>query len=498
MLFEELFLEKTDLQKFLMFRVLKTIDANSFTINDISTALNLSYQQTYNAFQDLLTDMRVLDKNIDKNVGRHKLMSQDSFHVTLDRYRLFLLKHSLVFQFVDYLVQHANPTIDNFCETQFVSKSTLLRKTAALKKFMNRYSLRFSYTHLRIIGDERNIRLLLFTFYWIGFHGIEWPINEFSFKDMFRNYQRIDMKSNDIIVELQEVLMLGICRTRVEHGYLIHNGSDFDLLTHNNATFEKLSFAEDVIPGLSKNQSLNEHKFFFFSRYITISFSPEFSDQSQEFYKHFATENNTVWKFTQNFMTYLVQYSVPEKQSKIINDRQLTTNVLRLAMAAEVLQEDHPKLMDFYSHEHPEYEQSNLFQIIRNYFQTIKTNPDFKIIYSCHKSLAHYLYYLLIPYLRQFEKKQIVKVRLLMENNDLLTRDVSVFLRDISIVQVLDNKASFEDADLIVTTVDDVSHYLGVKFPDDKKIVHWNLDAQDSDFYSLYMKIKHTYLTKLT
>ncbi|MCI1283500.1 MAG: hypothetical protein LKG24_02740 [Lacticaseibacillus songhuajiangensis] len=46
MIYEQLFLDTSDLQKFQMYRALKTIDESGFTINDLSNKLHVSYQQS--------------------------------------------------------------------------------------------------------------------------------------------------------------------------------------------------------------------------------------------------------------------------------------------------------------------------------------------------------------------------------------------------------------------------------------------------------------------
>lgn len=70
------------------------------------------------------------------------------------------------------------------------------------------------------------------------------------------------------------------------------------------------------------------------------------------------------------------------------------------------------------------------------------------------------------------------------------------FLDRISIARILDQNASPADADLILTTID--AHAPLIKQLTQRRlpVLHWRLDAQESDYYSLYLKIKTIYAAK--
>lgn len=165
LIFEEMFFSKADSEKFRMFRVLNTLDDQSFTLNDIGTQMNMSYQKTYNIYQGLLDDMGLIDPSIKYEKINKKDITSDSFPVPIDMYRLFLLKESIVFQAFDYAFQTQKPAIDEFCNAHFISKSTLLRKMAPLRKHMKQYGITISTTNLKFEGDERCIRFFLFCIY---------------------------------------------------------------------------------------------------------------------------------------------------------------------------------------------------------------------------------------------------------------------------------------------------------------------------------------------
>lgn len=490
MLFEELFLEKADQQKFQMFRVLKTTDATSLTINDISDRLHLSYQQAYNTFQDLLRDMQALDDSLSPTTGRQELLSQHTFKISLDQYRIFLLEQSLVFQFIDYLFQAPNPTVADFCERHFVSKSTLLRKSTPVKHFMAHYSLRFSYTHLKIMGNEMNIRYFLFIVYWIGFHGIKWPLNDFSEADIRDAYLEKNPEHQDFIITLQRVLLLGIIRIRVSRGCLIQDKRAFDLITAENPAFTQLSFPDRFLPTLPAAKQQIEKKFFFFAQASLITSAPDYNQRETNLINYFKTQNNPLWQLALALLNHLAQaYQTTLKT----DDNPVMASLLRALMTTAIIQENYPKIIEFLQYNADEYEKSPICKVIADFFTLPQVKNKLPHLYRKRQVLSQYLCYLLHPQLQQFEIQKTVKVWLVVENSDLLTANLLYFLDRISIARILSQNASPADADVILTTIDPQAPLIKQLAQRRLPVLHWRLDAQEGDYYSLYLKIKAIY-----
>ncbi|WP_262316626.1 hypothetical protein [Lacticaseibacillus parakribbianus] len=95
MRFEEIFLEKADLQKFEMYRTLVSQHGEPLTITDLSGRLGLSYQQSYNVFQELSRDMADLD-GATKAAVKHTLTRGEPV-LPVDVYRAKLLEGAIAF-----------------------------------------------------------------------------------------------------------------------------------------------------------------------------------------------------------------------------------------------------------------------------------------------------------------------------------------------------------------------------------------------------------------
>ncbi|WP_156321582.1 hypothetical protein [Lacticaseibacillus saniviri] len=74
-----------------------------------------------------------------------------------------------------------------------------------------------------------------------------------------------------------------------------------------------------------------------------------------------------------------------------------------------------------------------------------------------------------------------------------------LFLRDINIVNILPDEAPIEAADLIITSMDDLDEFneYNPDVADDQAVLNWNIDSTETDFYNLYIRIKHIFLNKV-
>lgn len=160
MSYEAIFFEKSDLQKFEMFRTLTVHHSDGLSISDLATKLHLSYQQSYNIFQELLRDLVDLTDDT-RAVCKKALNGTTPLKISLDDYRTYLLQDAIAFQFIDYLVQGNRPSLDRFCAERYISRSTLMRKTIPVRNFLADFHLKLSLTKTAFVGDEKQVRLFL-------------------------------------------------------------------------------------------------------------------------------------------------------------------------------------------------------------------------------------------------------------------------------------------------------------------------------------------------
>ena len=150
---ETVFLGKQDVEKYQMLTVIKSLPKAEINLSAIGNGLGFTYQKTYNIFQALLDDIFELDNQPGQRSSKIESINFD--RISIDRYRLFLFKNSIVFQAFDYGFTNANPTFENFSNSHFTSKSTLNRRMTNFRKMLTNFGLKISNTTLELKGDEK-------------------------------------------------------------------------------------------------------------------------------------------------------------------------------------------------------------------------------------------------------------------------------------------------------------------------------------------------------
>lgn len=491
--FETILLEKSDLQKFKLLRLIKSWTAPTFTINDLSQMLNWHYSQTYLTFQALCTDQETL---LAENPQTTPLRPE-AFRLTLDQYRVFLLQRSIPWRFLDTSVQGPSENLTTFCERLFVSRSTLLRKIAPLKRYLARYQIRFSYTNLELIGDEYQIRLALFVLYWTGYHDFTWPLTAVDYPAVQQLQQTTNWTPTDIeLNQAQDRLFWGIAWQRCQTGHLLPTTSPTDLqrLIQDNPFFPAHlpALFNDLTPAAIQL----EYQFAYFVQMARLSFQSPLTPRSRQLYQHFAVKQDCVWRFGQRLLNFFAPLCAPDKRQILLNNHQLRTNLLRLALGATVMGRPYPTLHDFYDRLPQPSEKAALSPYIQQFFQSLPVGPVFQAFRQCQSQLEPQLFYLLTPYTHTLATTSNLQVRLLLED-DLATSHLRHFLSELAWVHLLDVTTPPQNADFIVTSLDATSLtqqtcHAKTAVP----VFSWPLDATEADFYRLWQQLSQQYQLK--
>jgi len=495
MLFEEIFVEKADLQKFYMFRELMTAGDTTLTINDLSLRMNVSYQQSYNIFQELVTDMQTLT-GMTSRAAKKQLSTQADFPISIDEYRLFLLKQAIQFEFVDYLVQATNPSVDKFCQEHFISRSTLLRKTTGVRDLLAKYQVKLSLTQTGFVGDEKQIRLFIYTFYWMGYHGLAWPFKSPALAVVHKQYMQMPNARENQIAILQDMLFWGICRLRISHGFVLQRFHRFDEVLGRFPEAHQYLYSRAMFPGLSPAQLRAESEFFIFYQLRDMDFN-DHGHLDRQLYHYFTTDDNVVTDYLLRLSNFAKPF-LRQPAISLTKNAILATNLARVVMNYYLLEGEHIKLIDFFNFTREGYEQTRLLDFLNDFVETLPQTGAYASLYPVRHQMVHIMYYLLIPYLQVFKWNELVQVKLLNGANGLANTDMILFLKDMNDVEILDDNADPQTADLIIAAVDDPEELLRnnpeLHHP---HILYWHLDPTETDFYQLYITIKHIFLDKL-
>lgn len=494
MLFEKIFLDNADLQKFEMYRVLKTIDNYGFTINDLSIKMHVSYHQAYNIFREMLTDIEQLTGKSTK-LSNKRMMSHDSFPSSVDDYRLFLLEQSVPFQFVDYITQATSLSVDKFCQDRFISRSTLMRKTIPLRRTLAKYGLQISFTKPGFSGDERKIRMFLFAFYWLGFHGVRWPITAIQPQQLNSAYHNIADDPRSPLVGLQEMLFWGICRLRIVRGHVLKPWSRFDELYAAAPEMSSSVYSQKQFSKLTSLQRQSESRFFRFYQQNHYLFT-RVQNNWLETYANIMGHDDAVHSYIDQLTDYLEQFWRADAPLAMADNSLLVTNMIRAASGCYLFNGTYPQLLDFTDENRVTYLHTEIYAILMKFHEQLPDTAEYAVFKDNAAALTMTYCYLLTPQMKMFKLDQVVTCKIMLGEVNLNVHRVTAFLESMSFVHVMGPEEHMQDADIIMAGVDDAPQ-MRDKQVDGQQLFTWYNDATTNDFYQLYLAVKKIALRKL-
>lgn len=501
MLFEETILEKSEYQKFLMFRILKSLEGSNYTIMDIADEMNTSYQQTYNILQELLEDIQSFPDPDLKSMTRKTFLSTKKIPISIDMYRLYLMKQSIVFQFINYVVQGYNPSVEKFCEEHFISRSTLLRKNNALKVLLESYNVKISYNEIGLIGDEKNIRYFLYCFYWLSYRGIEWPFETIRYYEIAQQLELEKSEINDPIVTIRTALFWAISRIRIIHGCYIDNFERFEEIFPNNDEIfsSRSAFTSANFPKVEQTQLIVERQFFDFFRLQSLIFPISEDPISTKIYTNISEQKGLVWQLTREFTDELKKHLINTTDAKKTAESiPLQANLMRIFFSYYVMEGDYLQFNDFYDDSKAlNYDNSVPYKIVSDFINEKYDDSKYRSFLNAPKKIIKEAQYLMIPYLRYFKSDEAIRVKLIVESSDLITRDMMTFLNDLSFVNIESESEDPVNADVIITSIEDLGDLYNEKDLSNKTIVYWNLDASQTEYFNLYQTLKKAFTKKI-
>ncbi|MCI1986681.1 MAG: helix-turn-helix domain-containing protein [Lactobacillus sp.] len=483
--FAAIFLEKTELQKYQLLQALSALEATGKTIVELSTKLALSYQRTYNLFQELSQDLATLTGQ--PLTTMHKqLLSPGPVAVSADHYLYDRLQNALPFRFFDYLVQGHQPSVAEFCQTHFISRSTLNRKLVALRQFLGQYQIKVSLTHPGFTGPEPQIRLCLQMLYWQAAHGTVWPFKVAQLADLQVQYRALSCRDPYPLLAQLDLFLLACSRLRIAQGHTLAGPP-------HAAVPIVAVFAAAQFPSLTRDQVTHENQFFAFYQATNLRLATH-SPQPPVL----PTWCPQAAQVTQYLQRHLLRPS-DAGYVALQTDDDLGANIERVTARFLVLGGNYPKACDFSAPQHVTPRTRALGDHLVQFLQQLPETDHFALLRQNAASYAASLNFLLTPHLPATQPPATVHVKVLLAANDILNQQLSGFLDNLSIVTRMSDLAPLSEADLLICDAETsvtppVARFIA-RHPN--AMFSWYLDVTATDFHQLYLKLTKTYQDKL-
>ncbi|OQR53554.1 helix-turn-helix domain-containing protein [Bacillus sp. CDB3] len=169
-----------------------TYEKREFSLSELAKELNCSTKTVRRDLvqiaDDLPTDWFIQSsrkKGIQLNMPTSSSIDIIHFHY---------FRHTLLFQSLHKLLYNEVKTVDDWCESLYISKSLMRLTLLDIDIFLKKYKLTLKKRPLRIEGNESNIIFMYYELYLKSYDKQEWPFQEFKqnmYTEFFRKVENI-------------------------------------------------------------------------------------------------------------------------------------------------------------------------------------------------------------------------------------------------------------------------------------------------------------------
>lgn len=491
MFYEELMMDSQALIKFKLFQRMLTLKELNHSIAQLAKDMTLSYQQTFIELKEIDQDLNELAIDHKSIIGRGGKIQTQNIKTTIDDYRYFLLKKSIPFLYVLYLLNEEQATITDFCQKYYVSRSTVSRKFEKLKTHLKRYNLRFTYTESNLVGDERLVRLALFNLIWLGVRGLDWPFveKEENAETLVESFSTYFPQSRSYLDQWELKYFAALLLTRVKKGNFVKYDKRYNFLMKHSSYFhfDNLKECSAKFPTMSEKQSKAETSFIYFiSRMIPFYTNDEEQTLNQTIMMYTETENPIYPMITAFLET--MKTGAFARHPELLDKKTVIGNLLNISFGAYVFHKPFPTI---YRLENPAidkgFAEEKILKEIDTFFTAYRNEHVIDFINdSNQKQVTQLFKNELLPLFDIIRYSNPLTVGIALENNFSLTEGLYLFLKDLRFIDVEPyNNQKNQPYDLVIS-----SQQLLKKLSPDCATYIWDYSNTDYQYINLYYSLK--------
>lgn len=495
MLYEKLMMDSAMLTKFKLFKRMTQIDQNEYPIHQLADELTLNYQQTVIFLTEINKEINSINSNQLSFLTKAGKIDSTQLLVTIDDYRYFLLQSSIPFQFILYFLNHLHPSIDDFCQRNYVSRSTVDRKMLPLKKHVRKFDLRFTYTEANLVGDERVVRVALFNSLWLGTRGSFWPftVERNYVEKLVENVSEYFPLSKTYLgsKELTYFAAIFLCRTSKKFFVTYDNRYNFLMKDNPYYDFERI---EQTAPFLflSPKQRQAECSFIFFLAHYAPFYTLEDDPSLIQTLQDFSKRKNPVFNLTQEFLTY-AKKEIFFTEQELPDYSLLMGNLLNTTFTFYVLQQPFPDLENLVTIPTQKKKTHTFLESKVQEFIDLKAEEkDYAFLKDIKGPIVRSYKRILLPYYDAPKYSEHLNIGIAFEHNFVLVRKMYRFLDGLGFADATPfEEKNAEEYDLVIS-----SSLLPLKQHPDLPLYFWDLSSKEEELSSLYKKLQQLFEQK--
>jgi hypothetical protein len=449
---EKIMLEDTAKRKLTLFKLLNTYGTETHSVKFYETKTDYSYSRVVYLLELIQQDLsEMLNKEL-QLLQTHGVCYLET--ISYDRYYQYLITQSIPYQLLISILYYPEDDLEKFCEKNFHSRATVVRKSKLLNEYFKQYQIKWNISQLTLNGNERVIRMTLYALIWSTSYGAKLPTIEKNTIDYDRFFQAIDSyfpDSYSYAVNRQLTLVLDIIYLRVTAGYGLTKKAEIEPYIPDYINYLG-NFLEQTIQ--DKKRLTAECQF---ATFLLISAPNYFRSNDYRLSLlriYLQKENNAATKIFKEFCAFFSE-EIMGPEFSWENEQILWGNTANLIFSRVLIKEPYPGL--FHLINHSPYAKSDyyhqLFSQFKKLFQKIAKRKDYSWLKALIVPLADMLASLLFPVYETYQGNHFVRVALISESNYLLVQPLAKFIEELNFVKLVPYKHDdFSSFDFMVST----------------------------------------------
>ncbi|WP_321386585.1 helix-turn-helix domain-containing protein [uncultured Enterococcus sp.] len=486
-MFEKLILEEVTKRKLTLFNLLVKLPDDYYSINFLENNLDYSYSRVsylLELIQQDLDDIRKEPVAFITDQGIHYDRS-----VSYDQYYQYLITQSIPYLLILSIVYYPKDNLDDFCRKNFLSKASVMRKSKPLNDYLKHFNIKLNISQLKLSGEERIIRIVLYTLIWFTSQSVNLPKAEIDvdYKTVIDNISPCFPESHSYSATKQICLMLDIIYLRVTNGYVLR-----EKIKISSYVPTSIQRGKDFFDPIVKDPAVLEAECQFSALLLTIT--PNFYTESDPRFPllqlYLETEDNQATILFREFWSFLEQ----EYGFSALDHKILYGNSANILFPVIIFKKTLPGILTVNAKS--SFLQNKyfleLFSSFKTFFKKVSKRKNYGWITEYINQIATAFALLLYPTWENLQTNRTIKVGLIAESNYLLTQQLINYLDEFVFVELGAMTNNCADFDLIVAT----SSYL---LPDQcsvpKFVFRYSLDNH-RQFIDLYQTLKEVQMNK--